>query len=191
MPPRAFRTPATCVALLVTLACAATRTSSDYDPSANFTSYHSYGWLPDGPAPTGHPRADNPLLHERIRNSIDRVLKAKGLALSEDPDILVNYHVSAQQKLDVDTWNSGVYGGGYYGGWGYGWGIPQTTVRQYEEGTLIIDVIDTRAKKVVWRGTGTRRLQDAQGQQDPAELDERVFESVSDTLAGFPPQPKS
>jgi hypothetical protein len=180
-----------CAALLALFGCSTTKTSSDYDPSANFTSYKTYGWLPESPAPTGHPRADNPLLHERIRSSIDRVFKAKGLAFSEDPDILVNYHVFAEQKLDVDTWNSGVYGGGYYGGWGYGWGIPQTTVRQYEEGTLIIDVIDTRAKKVVWRGTGTRRLKQPTGQQDPAELDQRVFESVSETLASFPPQPKA
>jgi hypothetical protein len=181
----AIRSLAVC-ALLVALGCAATRTSSDYDPAANFASYHSYGWLPDLPAATGDPRADNPLLHERIRTNIDRVMKSKGFALSEDPDVLITYHVSTAQKLDVDTWNSGV---GYYGGWGYGWGIPQTTVRQYEEGTLIIDVIDARAKKVIWRGTGTRRL--AEGQLDPAERDQRVFESVNDTLAGFPPQPKS
>jgi hypothetical protein len=167
------------------LACSAVKTSSDYDPSANFTSYQTYGWLPD-PPPTGHPRADNPLLHERVRNSIDRALAAKGFRRSEDPDILVTYHLSAQQKLDVRT-----YYDTYYGPYGYGVSIPDTEVRPYEEGTLIVDVVDARAKKVVWRGYGSRRLKEPSGQQDPAELQKRVDETVDETLAKFPPQPKS
>ena len=183
---RTPRTIAVCTAVLIAaLGCSTVRTSSDYDPSANFASYHTYGWLPEGPEPTGHPRIDNPMLHERVRKSIDRALQAKGYALSADPDFLVTYHLSAQQKTDVTTYNEG-----YYGRYGYVVGFPTTTVRQYDEGTLIIDVIDARARKVVWRGSATRRLREQSGQQDPAELEKRVFETVSETLAGFPPTPK-
>jgi hypothetical protein len=182
---KAVRTIACAATLLAALACSTLRTSSDYDPTADFTSLHTYGWLPDNREPTGHPRIDNPMLHERIRSGIDRALKAKGFAPSEDPDFVVTYHLSAEQKTDVTTYNNA-----YYGGYGYVIGFPETTVRQYEEGTLIIDIIDRRAKKVVWRGSGTRRLREQYGQQDPAELEQRVFEAVTETLADFPPQRK-
>jgi hypothetical protein len=172
-------------ALFVALACSTVRTSSDYDPTANFASLHTYGWLPENREPTGHPRLDNPMLHERIHNGIDRALRAKGFAPSEDPDFAVTYHLSTEQKTDVTTYNNA-----YYGGYGYVIGFPQTTVRQYEEGTLIIDIIDRHAKKVVWRGSGTRRLREQSGQQDPAELEKRVFDAVDETLADFPPTPK-
>lgn len=64
-------------------------------------------------------------------------------------------------------WRGGF--GGYYGGWGYGYrpyyyafgapfaysgGITYADQEHYKEGTLIIDLIDRRTRKVVWRGFG-------------------------------------
>lgn len=176
-----------CAVLIAAIACSTVRTSSDYDPAAHFASYHTYAWLPEPPRPTGHPRADSPILHDRIHNSIDRTLAAKGFTLDpSNPDFMVAYNVSAEQKLDVRTYDQD-----FYGPYGYPVSIPQTDVTQYEEGTLIIDVVDAKAKKVVWRGVGSRRLQPQSGQQDPTQLEQRVFETVSQTLATFPPQPKS
>jgi len=47
------------------------------------------------------------------------------------------------------------YGYGYGPYWGRYGGTANIDVSQYDEGTLIIDVIDMNKKELVWRGTGT------------------------------------
>ena len=68
--------------------------------------------------------------------------------------------------------------------------MPGTTVREYDESSLTIDVADARSKKVVWHSVGSDRLRGASGMRDPAKLQERVFQVVDEVLAGFPPQRK-
>lgn len=48
----------------------------------------------------------------------------------------------------------GGYGWGGYGGFGGGYAIPQN----YKEGTIIIDLIDRKTNRVVWRGFGVGEL---------------------------------
>lgn len=173
--------------LLAALACSTLSVSVDYDPDQNFSGYHTYAWLPDTPEATGHPRLDSPMVQERVRKGIDRALAAKGFTLTaEKPDFYVTYQLAVDRKLDVRTIDQG-----FYGRYGYRVSMPETTVSQYDEGSLIIDVADARAKKVVWRGVGSKRLRSTSGTQDPAELQQRVFQVVDEVLAGFPPKKKS
>ena len=142
--------------------------------------------MTDGPGASGHPRLDSPMVHERVHKGIDRTLAAKGFVLTDDqPDFVVNYDLVAERRLDVRTTDDV-----YYGRYGYRVAVPETTVSEYEEGSLIIDVADARTKKVVWRGIGSGRLRNASGTQDPAELQERVFKVVDEVLADFPPKRK-
>jgi hypothetical protein len=166
------------------LACSTLRVSTDYDPKADFGRYRTYAWLAEEPTPTGSPRLDSPLLHDRIRTAIDRALEAKGYARTENPDFLVRFDLSSERKLDIDTYNAG-----FYRGYGYWMSLPQTEVREYEEGSLIIDVMDQKEKKVVWRGIGQRRLRGEGAPSDPAELQKRADEVAASVLKDFPPSP--
>ena len=183
-----MRTTLLCALLagVAALACSTLRVSTDYDPKIDFGRFRTYAWLPDEPTPTGSPRLDSPLLHERIRTAIDRALEAKGFARTENPDFLVRFDLSSQRKLDVSTYNSG-----FYRGYGYWMSIPQTEVREYEEGSLIIDVIDRAEKKVVWRGIGQRRLRGEGAPTDPEELQKRADEVAAAVLKDFPPPPRA
>ena len=73
-----------------------------------------------------------PLVDKRIRDAVDRELVAKGYRRVQDrsPDFYVAFYLSVEDKMDVYTVNRG-----YYDYWGYGVSIPETRVRQYEEGT--------------------------------------------------------
>jgi len=172
-------------------ACSSVRTQFDFDPNADFSAWRTYAWYPSGSPPTGDPRLDNPLLHGRIEAAVNRTLGARGYAEVQDrtPDFYVNYHLSTEQRLDVRTMNR-VYVGGPHGrGWrGAGWGgvgWAETVVDQYEEGTLVIDFVDVSMRRLVWRGSGTRRLsRDLQ----PDRLTQRVNEAVNEILAQFPPK---
>jgi hypothetical protein len=172
-------------------ACSSVRTSYDFDPGADFSDWRSYAWYPSGSEPTGDPRLDNPLLHARIQTAIDRDLAARGYTKVVDrtPDFYVNYHLSTEQRLDVRIMNTGYAGGPYGRGWGgAGWGgvgWTETRVDQYEEGTLVIDLVEEDERRLVWRGSGTRRLS---RDPNPERVTKHVNEAVNEILAQFPPK---
>jgi hypothetical protein len=171
-------------------ACSSVRTQYDFDPGVDFSAWRTYAWYPSGSPRSGDARLDNPLLHDRIEAAVDRTLGARGFTRVQDqtPDFYVNYHLSTEQRLDVTTINSpyviGPGGSRWRGaGWG-GVGWTETRVDQYEEGTLVIDMLDVAMRRLVWRGSGTRRL--ARNPR-PEQVTQRVDEAVAEILAQFPP----
>lgn len=121
-----------------------------------------------------------------VRAAVESTLLAKGYQKDEtSPDFLVGYHLSLDKKLDVSTVNThyGYAGYGVGGRWGT-FGFPETRVREYEQGTLIIDVVEASAHKLVWRGSGTRRVS---RNPSPEQVTERVNAAVAEILAKFPP----
>lgn len=171
--------------------CSSVRTHFDFDPSTNFSAWQTYAWYPAGSPATGNPRLDNPLLHDRIQAAVDRTLAARGYSKMPDatPDFYVNYHLSTDERIDVRTMNR-VYVGGprgsHWGGAGWsGVAWADTVIDQYEEGTLVIDFVDVPARRLVWRGSGTRRLA---REPHPNRVTQRVNEAVDEILRRFPPR---
>ena len=60
-----------------------------------------------------------------------------------------------------------------------------TSVSEYDEGTLIIDIADAESSALVWRGSGSRRVGTS---RNPDQLTEKVNRAVSEILSQFPPQ---
>ena len=179
----------TAATLAVLLAgCSSFKVTDDYDPSADFAQFGSYAWLPRPDATeTGARTIDDGLLRQRIERATDEGLAAKGLRRVDAPtdaNLLVTSHISVEQKLRVNTTNYG-YG---YGRWGYyGGGYTDTTVDQYEEGTLILDFIDAKTKQLVWRGMAQSRLKEM---ATPEEREARVRAAVAAILEKYPPPVK-
>jgi hypothetical protein len=74
------------------------------------------------------------------------------------------------------------YGRGPYRRWGVA--SFETHVNQYDEGTLVIDIVDAEAGKLVWRGSGSRRISTS---PTPQKTTRRINEAVEAILARFPP----
>lgn len=160
-------------------ACSSVHYNNDFDPAINFSQIKTYAWLQaEGQAEAN--RGVDEFTERRIMAAVDNEMAAKGFqkATSGRPDILVNYYVTTEKKLDVDT---------YYTGWGYyGWyGGTQTTVRQWTEGTLVIDFIDTKDKDLAWRGWAQGELQ---RQLSPEERTRRINQVVAGILKQYPPR---
>jgi hypothetical protein len=156
-------------------ACATMMVNYDYDKNTNFSGFKSYDWH-------SIPRSVemNDLVINRIKDAVNRELQAKGFRqVAEKPDFLIAVHTSRQQKLEVIDWGY-TYGPYWRRGFGYG-GVD---VRQYEEGTLILDVIDAVKKELVWRGTATGIIDPY---QSPEKRTEKINEAVKKILGKFPP----
>jgi hypothetical protein len=116
------------------------------------------------------PMLVNSITYQRVRAAIRRAFEQKGYQYSEDAAAMdVAYYASAKHKLDIRTWD-----------YGYGWRwFPRerTEVYEYEQGTVIIDVVDPAAHDLLWRGQGKAPVSD-----DPdkyaKELEKVVFKIV-------------
>lgn len=125
---------------------AAPRTSGDYDRSADFGSFKSFAFLADQP---GQPEEYSTLLLQHLKSATRGQLESRGYVLdNDDPDLLVNFTIIAKETVRVDSYPvARPYWGGRYDPW-----RSHTEVRQYTEGTLMIDLIDARKKQVAWQG---------------------------------------
>jgi hypothetical protein len=179
-------------ATAVLTSCATQRAHYDFDNSVDFAQYHHWAWLPEPKKQaSGDHRIDNPLTMQRIEAAVERNLAAKGFERSEsDADFEVGYLVTVEKQLS----SSGVGGsfgfGRYSGGSGVGmsFGGPQIQIREYEEGTLILDITDAGSDKLIWRGSSTSRLGEARTPEDSERIINRMVEEI---LANFPPPTSS
>ncbi len=160
-------------------ACSSVSYNHDFDPTIDFAAFQTYAWIQ--PADSQTQRFLSPLVERRIVAAIDSEMAAKGFrkATTGRPDFLVNTYGVTQEKIDVNT---------YYSGWGYyGWyGGSTVDVRQWTQGTLIIDIIDFSEKDLAWRGYAQASVDDVSRMQ-PEEITRRVNEVVGKILQDFPP----
>src|SRR5262249_2704104 len=89
------------------------------------------------------------------RTAVEAELASKGYTKAEPStlsDVLVAYHVGVKDKIDVQQW-------GYAG--------RRWDAREYQEGTLVVDLVDGRSKSLAWRGTvqGEMREKDTSSEQ--------------------------
>ncbi|MBW2272631.1 MAG: DUF4136 domain-containing protein [Deltaproteobacteria bacterium] len=171
------------------LGCSSLSVNSDWDSEEDFSRLRTYMWLP-GPQPkTGDIRLDNPLLDTRLRQAIDYQFATQGYEKikSGQPDFRVGYHLSTQKKLDVRTVNN-YYGYGWGAGWGYApMGYSDTYVDEYDMGTVILDIVDTKLNRLVWRGSASGRLRK---KSSPEENEKDAREVAKAILERFPPKVK-
>ena len=156
---------------------------TDWDPSADFAAVRTWDWVPEPQAKTGDPRLDSDLLARRVRDAVEDALEQQGLAHRPggEVDVLVGWHVGLETKLDVDTFYTGY--GARYGAWGAGY-RTDTTVRQYEQGTLLIDLLAADDRRLLWRGSTSARIHEG---DSPEQRDRRVREAVAAILGKYPP----
>lgn len=184
------------LALILTLSaisggCATVSVGYDFDPQADFGGLRSYAWIDEPREPTGDPRIDgNTLLESRVRQAVDRALLRRGYSrdVSGRPDFLLNFFVTLDRRTSVRTLN-GFYGYGPGWAWTYGYryapvGWSESYVYEYDEGTLILDVVESESRQLIWRGSGTDQLSLMSTPERRQDALDRVAEAM---LANFPP----
>jgi hypothetical protein len=155
------------------------------DPGADFTRYSSFGWGTGDTLPRGDPRLDNnPFFDNSVRGAVEQQLTAKGLQKSAtgNPDLLIHYHVTITERLDVAEIDQ------RYANCAEQGCEPEVIVS--DEGTLTFDFVDARSDRLVWRGW-IRGYVPPGLLGDQAALDLAVKEAVPQVLANYPPRPRT
>jgi hypothetical protein len=165
-------------------ACSTVTVTTDYDRSAPFGKYKTYVLAPAAQGQTLSPTAE-----AALRDALRTELAERGIveATSGKPDLAIVRHVFLADKISVQQYTD--WGYGYRGAWPYSYGhygmwagAPTTyvDVNQYTEGTLILDAVDARTKKLVFRGTGTAVVGGTESNAD------KIREAVEKMVAALP-----
>ena len=163
------------IALLFATASFAQQVKTDYDRTTDFSHYKTYSWE--------KVQTQDPLWVGRIKEAVNAALAAKGLTPVESGgDIAVVAMEMTKNQRTLNTFYDG-FGGGWR--WGGGFGDATTTVDNYKVGTLVVDLFDANAKKVIWRGSASDTLSD-KSDKNIKNLDK----GVQKMFDHFPPNDK-
>ncbi|MBL8349112.1 MAG: DUF4136 domain-containing protein [Burkholderiaceae bacterium] len=169
---------AAAAALLALAGCAtAPEVRADYDRTADFASYQTFGFA----SPLGTDRGGyQSVVSQHLKASTQREMEARGMRLDPAaPQLLINFNATLNDKLRVSTMPYMGMGVGYYGyrgGLYSAWPMyaDQTIVTQYREGTLNIDVVDAARKQLVWEGVVINSVTQEMLDNVPAAVDAAV-----------------
>lgn len=162
--------------------CSSVKVTTDYEPDFDYSGLETFAWLPEPPRPTGHALIDSPLFGARVRDAVNAELERRGYRKVEsaEADFLLQYYAGTKTVTKIDTTHRYHYGAHWHGR-GY---AETTTVREYEKGSLVLDIVDAESRELVWRGVGEARLYE---NRTPEERAERMREAVESILDEFPP----
>lgn len=172
---------ASLVLVFLITSCSSIKVVSDYETTTDFSQYKTFAFYKKGIDKAELSDLDK----RRILKAVEAELIARGFTKSENPDLLVNIFTKSRTKVDVtnNNMNMGV-GAGYYGWypWYYGPNYG-TTISEYTEGTLFLDLIDANKKELAWQGIGTGGLTTS-GNVEKKEA--RIKDFVAQIMAQYP-----
>ena len=125
----------------------AQQVKTDYDRTANFAQYKTYSWE--------QVKTKDALNVDRIKSAVNAALAARGWTqVDSGGDVSIVAMEMTQNQQTLNTFYNGFGGGWRWRGAG-GFGEATTTTETYKVGTLVVDLFDTKTKKLLWRGTSS------------------------------------
>jgi len=161
--------------------CSTTYTAeTDLNENYDFHAVKSYSIV-------GDEHLKNPMISDIDRNRFNREIENKfslhGLVTTKQDtaDVLISYFVVTKDKIQITSAGHSTYYGHssrYGNAYGYGYGTPNLNTRNYNEGTFVIDIIDNKTKKTVWRSTLVKPIKS----YGSAEKRELAISDLMDTM---------
>jgi len=164
------------IALFVISGCSTLEVGVDYDESFDFKQAKTFI------IEHHNKESDDTLFNDRVINALTNELKLKNYKSSakEEADLIFVFHVNVESKSDIQS-DYQMMG---YRRFGYGGAMVSTTsTYNYKEGTLVIDAMNPKTQKIIWRGTASKELKK---QETPKQRREFVNKIVKELMKKFP-----
>jgi hypothetical protein len=148
---------------------------SERSTIATFGRYGTYAWAVPA-APARSPAETEPsLLDWRIRHTVDRILTRKGYTRMDGPaSLLANYDVAVRERSPASF--KEYFGYRYRGGTK---DMSASIVDGYEEGTLVLHLVDTQTGVLAYRASASAII-------EPDGDRERLEKAIERMLADLP-----
>jgi hypothetical protein len=157
--------------------CATLNVSSHVERGVDLSRFVTFAWGPADALPTGDPRLDNnPFFRDFLQGAVERELRARRFvyAPNGNPDLLIHYHANVNRRIEVNEVDRR-----------YGYCGPDCppSVIEYDQGTLVVDVVDARTNTLVWRGWAQESMEGVI--DDQARLERHVDRAVKRMMVRF------
>ena len=152
--------------------------SSHIQQGVDFARFQTWDFGPADTLPTGDPRLDNnPFFKDYLEGAVGKALEDRRYVRSASgtPDLLVHYHANISKTFDVNGIDSR-YGNCYDN--------CEPRVIEYEQGTIVLDVVDTQTNRLVWRGWAQDSIDGVIDNQN--SLRKEVTTAVARMMERFP-----
>lgn len=171
--------------VLLAVGCASSpRITTDTDPSADFSRFSTFAFHePLAVESQGYATPAS----ERMKSAARREMESRGYRYDEaSPDLWVNINAYMNERTDVVSMPTLQHSFYYsYRARSYV-AVPYWTNRSdvynYTEGTLNVDLVDARARRLVWEGVAVGRV----ARLKPAERAERIDRTMAEIFAQYP-----
>jgi hypothetical protein len=157
----------------------------NFAANANFEKFRTYKWVQI----KGAEQLDQ-LSDQQVKDAIDAELAKKGLmkTTGDNADLFVGYQPSFSSEQQVTSYDSGWgYGPGWGRGYGGGGGISTSTTSTIPIGQIDLDMYDSAAKQLVWRGTASKTLDP---KAKPDKRQKNLAKAAAKLLKNYPPPKK-
>ena len=165
---------------LAVAACATTHVRTDHDPRANFAGYRTFAVKEGQVVNNGVVDPHDTLVRDRINAALRQELAHKGLQSAQNPDLIVTYTAGARSRREVEAvWadqDIGWYPVPTYGN--------DVWVEMEPESTLVIDVIDARTNKLVWRSVAEADNKDFRSAKNIRKAVDKALENYPEARVG-------
>jgi hypothetical protein len=158
----------TTVLLLLLSACASGPSIvSNITPGTDFRAFKTYNFFPR--LGTDRDNGARTPMSSVLMASMEREMESRGLTKSDNPDLLVDFNVWSENRVDIRSTPSHTVHRSHWNGGFSTWPSYSTTVRQYTEGSLLIDLIDPRNGTLVAEVGASQRTNESSIDQAQAD----------------------
>lgn len=163
---------------LAASACATMNVSSHVERGLDFTQYRTWAWGQADSLPASDARFDDAFVRDHLMGAVEREMSRRGLAAPDNgaPDLLVHYHANVTPRIEEHHGTPDT--GACYDG------DCSVRVIEREQGTILVDVLDARSGRLVWRGWAQMQMDGVFGHAD--RLADRLGTAVTAMFKRFP-----
>ncbi|MDR6195975.1 DUF4136 domain-containing protein [Siphonobacter sp. SORGH_AS_0500] len=176
---------------LIWIGSACSSVNVDKSRKADFSRYRTFAWMDSDVQAGKNPAYYNEIATQNLEAAVVNTLNEKGYKENtRNPDMLIGYHFFVEQRERTVSDPSPMYGPymgwGRWGwqGWGpawYGWGGgPRYRQEKYDAGTVVVDIVDAKTQKLVWRGSVEKAV------DNPTQISRQLEREVSRIIDKVP-----
>jgi len=161
----------------------------EYDHSVDFSAYKKYDWK-EHPFLKNHPESRQfEVGKQLVQSNVNEILMKRGYQpVDLEPEFHITPFITARMQQDTHSIpvtgsypNAYMWPGSWYswsGAWFPAW---DTYFENYAEGILLLDVVDAKTNKLLWRAACKAKIDDMR------ERHKDVKDTVKKALKSFPP----
>ncbi len=175
-----------CTLMLLAGCVTGPRITTEADPRADFSAYRTWSfYTPLAIESEGYETQASEAAKASVRAEMER----RGYRYTETaPDLWVNINAYMERRTDVSSYPTVDYAYYYsYRARGY-FAVPywneRTSVYRYTEGTMNVDLVDAKQKRLVWEGIAVGRVSN----NKPEERAARINSTIAEIFANYPHQ---